>query len=227
MNIYDKTGVYTRNGEEFLFEFKTSLRAGEKVYFINAVSNLLIDDNYNSVLRDLIFDFFIVDVFTNVDTSWAFTNEDDEEDDVEKIDVISEMEDLISETNIVEIVTMNAEIGLIDELRNALDLNIEYRTGIHKNPISESLANLINTLDRKIGNFNMDTESMMDMMNMLSGISGELTADKMLEAYSKSDMYKKHNDELIEKREHHNAVIDEIIKSNNTITPALSPTYEV
>ena len=58
-----KLGVYNLNGEDFTFNFKTSLSAIEKVYFVNSVTESLIDDNYNYVLKDLIFDFYIVDVF--------------------------------------------------------------------------------------------------------------------------------------------------------------------
>lgn len=218
MSDYVKSGVYMRNGKDFSFNFKTSLRASEKAYFVNAVSELLIDDNYNSILRDLIFDFFIIDVFTNVDTSWAYANEEDE-NEVEKIDIIGEMEDLVYETNIVEIVMTNAEIGLIDELRNALDLNIEYRTGIHRNMIEESLSGLINTFERKIAD--IDFESIMEMSQILGDISDELTADKILEAYAKSDMYRSKNKKPSK-------------KSNSTkggkksaVTPLLSPEYEV
>lgn len=193
MSDYVKSSVYTRNGRDFSFNFKTSLRASEKVYFVNAVSELLIDDNYNSILRDLIFDFFIIDVFTNVDTSWAYANEEDE-NKAEKIDIVREMEGLVYETNIVDIVIANAEIGLIKELCHALDLNIEYRTGIHRNMIEESLSSLINTFEKKIAD--IDFENIMEMSQMLSGISGELTADKILEAYAKSDMYKSNNNKI-------------------------------
>ncbi len=187
MNLYDKTGVYTYNGEDHMFEFKTYLSASEKVYFVNSVSNLLIGENYNSVLRNLLADFFIIDVFTNVDTSWIFAGE---EDDNANIDVLGEMENLVYGTNIVEIVKSNDEYGIIEELEGSLDLNIEYRTGIHKNPITESLARLINTFEKKVGDFDMDGQNLMELASVLGGVSDEFTMENLLNAYAKSDMYK-------------------------------------
>ena len=187
MNMYDKSGVYVSNGEDFNFKFKTTLCASEKVYFVNSVTDLLIGENYNSVLRNLVFDFFVIDVFTDVDTSWIYIVEDDNDSDV---NILGEMESFVYNTNIVDIVRANDEYGVIDELMESLDLNIEYRTGIHKSPIIESIANLINAFERKVNDFDVDAESLIGMANMLGGISGELTADKLLEAYAKSDIYK-------------------------------------
>lgn len=215
---YEKSGTYNQNGESIQFSFNTMLRASEKVYFVNSVSELLIGENYNSILRDLLTSFFIIDVFTDVDTSWIYTNTgDDEEYD---IDYIAEMEDLVYGTNIVEIVLANIDDSLFQELCNAIDLNIEYRTGIHKNPITESLANLIDTLNRKIGDFS-DMESMAEMMNMFSGIADEFTMDNMIEAYGKSNMYKNHQKELSEGAARREAVV------KDGATTILSPAFEV
>jgi len=187
MNKYDKNGIYTYNGEDHMFEFKTYLSAGEKVYFVNSISNLLIGENYNSVLRSLLVDFFIIDVFTDVYTSWIYDNE---ENDGSDIDVLGEMENMVYGTNIVEIVKKNDECGIIEELEKSLDLNIEYRTGIHRNPINESLARLIDAFEKKVGDFNMDGQNLMDAISMLGGISDEFTMSNLLEAYEKSNMYK-------------------------------------
>ena len=169
-----RTGVYTYNGEEVSFNFYTSISAYDKVRFVNTVVNTLVDDNYISVIRNLIFDFEIIDVFTDIDTS--------------NIKDINAIEQFLEETNIVEIVKANIDSNVIEELNKAVDDNIEYRTGIHKNPISESLSNLLNTLEEKVSG--IDTEKMMEMAQIFSNVSGELTADKMLEAYSKSDLFK-------------------------------------
>ena len=42
---------------------------------------------------------------------------------------------------------------------------------------------------------------MMEIGKILSEVSGELTADKVLEAYAKSDMFKKNNRKLVEDNE--------------------------
>ena len=174
-----KTGVYNRNGEDFAFDFKTSLSAIDKVYFVNSVTESLIDDNYNYVLKDLIFDFYIVEVFCiDFDTSDILKSESP----------IENIENLFDETNIVDIIKANVDADVISELRDAVDLNIEYRTGIHSNPIAESLSSLLDTIESKIEG--VDIDSMMELAQKMNGISGELTPEKMLEAYANVDSFK-------------------------------------
>lgn len=181
MKDYDKKdAVYQRNGENFAFDFYTSLSAKNKVEFVNFVTGSLIDDNYNHVLKDLIFDFGIICIFTDVDVSYILNGECD--------DTITAIEELISETNIVDIVKANADFGVIEELTESVDLNIEYKTGIHRNLIDESLSSLIKTLEKNI--VNIDMNEIISVGQMLSGISSELTPAKILDAFAETDIYK-------------------------------------
>ena len=166
--------------------------------FVNSVTGLLVGDNYNSVIRDLAFDYNVISIFTDVDISKVT----DENNAIQ--DTLSAMEELVYETNIVEIVKANAVVGIIDELNKAVDDNIEYRTGIHKNPIAESLSNLLNTIESKVSD--IDTDNMMKMAQAISGMSGELTVDKMLEAYSKSDIFKEKYKDLAASKKKSNVV---------------------
>lgn len=192
-------GVYTDNDndEDIEFDFYTSIRATDKIKFVKFVIDTLIDNDYHPEIRDLIFDFAIVHVMTDVDVS----------DIIKSDNAVSIIEDFLDKTNIVEIVKANAP-DLIDELNKYIDDKIEFRTGIHKNPISEGLGHLLKTIDKKISD--IDTDSMMQMAQVFKGMSGEMTIDKMLEAYSKSDLFKKNHEETIANREKHNAEIDTI-----------------
>ena len=139
MNNEVKTGVYTIDDKDIPFAFYTSLSAYRKAQFVNSVSDMLIGDNYNYVIRDLAFDFCIVAIFTDIDTS----------DVQDADDGITAMEDFVDKFKpVVDIVKTNSADGVLDELHTAIDLNIEYRTGIHINPISSSLANLIDILTK-------------------------------------------------------------------------------
>lgn len=193
-----KVGIYTHNGKEVCFNFYTSLRAVDKIKFVDSVTGYLVGNNYNSVIKDMMFDFTIIDVFTDVDITKIINSDD----------AINMIEDLLDETNIVAIVKANAERGLIAELEKAVDDNIEYRTGIHKNPLTESLSSLVNTIERKLDG--IDTDAMMQMAQVISGMSGEMTPERMLEAYSKSDMFKERYAQLIADRESHNATINNV-----------------
>ena len=194
------TSVYTRNGEENSFNFYTSLRASDKITFVNSVSDMIVDTNYNSVVRNLIFDFMIINMFTDVDTSYIT--------DVDNQNAIDMIEDLIDETNIVDIVKENVDFGLIEELDKAVDNNIEYRTGIHKNPISEGLGKILDTLEKKLSIIN--TEELAQVSKIFNGIQGEFTMDKMIDAYSKSNVFKKKYEKMIDDKEKHIADIEAI-----------------
>ena len=47
-------------------------------------------------------------------------------------------------------------------------------------------------------------------MNIFNGIKGEFTMDKMIDAYSKSDVFQKKYDKMIENKEEHIANIEAI-----------------
>lgn len=181
MNNEIKTGVYTLDGEDTPFAFYTSLSAYRKAQFVNSVSDILVGDNYNYVIRDLAFDFCIVAIFTDIDTSDVQDTDDD----------ITAMEEFVDKFKpVVDIVKANSVDGVLDELHRAIDLNVEYRTGIHINPISSSLASLLDTIERKVDDIDLD--NMMDLAQAMTGISNELTADKLLDAYAKTNIFKEH-----------------------------------
>ena len=186
-----KMGVYTYmtdNGDKtHNFNFRTDLSVAEKLRFVNSVVDLVVDETrYNSVIRDLIFDFYIVDIMTDVDTkelkdSLAFLND---------------VEDFLLSTNIVEIVKANAFPTLFDELNDAVDKSIQYLTGIHPNPLNEALSSLLSTLEKKINE--VDLDSMMGMAQKLASMTGEFTPDSIVNAYMNNDMHKKNLDDIAE-----------------------------
>lgn len=193
MNKNVKMGVYTRNGEEISFNFHTSLRVADKIKFVNSVTSQVVNDTYNSVIRDLMFQYTIIDIFTDIDTSNIRTSNN-------PLDLI---ESLLEETNIVDIVVNNADDSLIDELSRAVDDNIEYLTGIHKNPIREGLGRLLYTVERKIAD--MDVSELTKAAKVIGNIQGDFTMEKMLDAYSKTDIFKERYAQILADRAAHDA----------------------
>ena len=189
------TGTYIKGDENFEFIFATDLSAYEKMDFVNSVTETLVDENYNSIVRDLIFDFYIVQSFTDVDVSFIGANEEGEPE----INPIILIEEFLEETNIVEIVKANVKDGLIEELNSAVDVNIEYRTGIHRNALNDALAGLVNTLERKLEGFDMGNA--MEMIEAFSGITGDFTPENVVNAYMNTDVAKKNVIELNEAKE--------------------------
>ena len=172
-----KNGVYFYNDETFNFDFATSLTMSEKVTFVNSVTNTVVGNNYNSLIRDMMFDNMIVQLFTNVGNFYF--------KDVE--DTVSAIEEFLEETSVAEIVKANMENGLLDELNKAVDKAIEYRTGIHPSPLSEALASLLSTIEKKINE--VDLTSMADMAQKFVGMTGELTPESVMNAYMNSDFH--------------------------------------
>jgi hypothetical protein len=180
-----KQGIYTYNDDNLTFEFYTDLPISKKLVFVNSVVDTIVsDDSYNSVIRDLMFDYMVVKVFTDVDMSFIQVK-DERGDEITDIDLL---EDFLLETNIVDIVKANAFPTLFEELNKAVDKAIEFKTGIHPSPLSEALSNLVSTLERKLDT--LDMSKAMEMANKLSGVTEELTTENLVKAYLQADTQK-------------------------------------
>lgn len=188
-----KMGNFDYNDEAYDFNFKTSLSAYDKMIFVKTVVDNIVDDNnYDFVIRDLIFDFAIIEVFTNIDTDFI-NMKDDDGDDINPIILI---EHFLEESNVVDIVKANMETGLLEELNHAIDLNVQYRTGIHPNPLNEALANLLSTLKKKVDE--VDLDSMMDMARKFASMTEDFTVENAINAYMNSDVHKENLAEIEE-----------------------------
>lgn len=186
-----KTGAYIYNEESYDFNFYTDLSAYDKMAFVNSVVNTLIDDdNYNSIVKDLIFDFTIVRLFTDIDTS--FINRRDDDGNI--INPIIMIEQFLENSNVVQIVRANASHVVFDELSIAVDKSIQYRTGIHTSPVSDALARLISTIEKKVNEIDLD--GAMDMVQKFTSMTGEFTPDSIVNAYMNSDIHKKNLAEI-------------------------------
>lgn len=186
-----KNGVFTYNDKDYNFDFATSLSAYEKQIFVKTVVNNIIDESgYDVVIRDLVFDFVIIEMFTNIDTS--FINMKDENGD--DINSIIPIEHFLVESNVVDVVKENMAAGLLDELNHAIDLNIQYLTGIKVNPLSEALASLVSTLEKRVNE--IDLESATDMARKFANMTEEFNLENIVGAYINSDVHKKNLEEI-------------------------------
>ena len=173
-----KMGTYFYNDESYNFEFATSLSASDKISFINSIVDTVVSNNYYTVIRDMLFDFAIVRTFTDIDTTFVKNSDS----------MIDTIEEFLNETNIVEIVKANMEIGLLEELNNAVDKAIEFRTGIHPSPLNDALASLLSTLEKKVNE--IDLGSAMSMAQKFAGMTDEFNLDNLVKAYMNSETHK-------------------------------------
>ena len=193
-------GTYIKGDESFNFTFKTNLTAFEKAKFVSAVTDVLVRDNYLSVLRDVIFDFYIINMFTDADVEYINSSSES----------IDEAERFLKETNIMDIIRANARDGLIDELNKAVDDNIEYNTRIHRNPLGDAFASLSSTLEKKVNE--LDMGGIMDIAKSFSGVAGDFTPENIVNAYLESDIAKQNAKELEEKKKEKVEIANEMAK---------------
>lgn len=190
-----KIGTYFHNDKSYNFNFATDLSAYRKMMFVNYVVNSIVgDDRYDYIVRDLIFDFSLVYIATDIDTS--FVRQTDDEGN--PINPIIFIEQFLEETSVVDIVKENMKDGLLDELNKAVDKLIEYRTGVHSSPLNEALASLVSALEKKVNGFDMG--SAMDMAQKFAGMIGELTPESVVKAYIDSDIHKNNLEEIAESK---------------------------
>jgi hypothetical protein len=206
-----KMGVYTcktENTEEtFEFKFYTDLTVTQKLLFTNSVTNLVVDENnYNSVIRDLVFDFYVIDIFTDIST----------EEFKQSPSFLNSVEQFLEETNIVDVVKANVIPALFEELNKAVDKAIEYKTGIHPSPIGDSFASLIKVIEKKVNE--IDLNDMMRMVQKFASMTGELTPESIVNAYMNTDIHKNNVIEIEEAKKQRAEFakdIDTAIKSIN------------
>ena len=212
-----KTGTYirvTENGEEtYNFNFYTNLLVYDKLRFVDSVVGTLVNETrYNSIIRDLVFDFEIIEKFTDVDTSLIYTNLDD---DGNPVDVISDVERFLFETNVVEIVKANVPPTLFDELNKAIDDNIAYLTGIQLNSLSDALTSLFSTFEKKMSE--VDMTGMMDIITKFVGMAGEFTPENVVNAYMNSDVHKQNLVEIEEAKKQRTELVESVGKTINVV----------
>lgn len=164
--------------QEVGFRYSTDLTASQKIAFVESVIGLLIDEDemdYNGIIRDLAFDYVMIAVFTDFDTSY--------------IDNLDEMEKVVKNTNIVEILKEEVSQDLIDELNKAIDQNIYYKTGINLHSVENSISDFVNIFNNFVKD--IDVDKIKESFDAVRNISNSLTVDKIVDAYTKSSLMNK------------------------------------
>lgn len=208
-----KMGAYAHNDELYNFNFATDLTAHDKVLFVRTVVDMLVDDdNYDSIIRDMIFDFAIVMLFTDIDTSFIKITDDDGEE----ASILIPIEQFLEETNVVDIVKANMKVGLLEELEKAVDKLIEYRTDIHPSPIGDAIASLVSTLENKIREVNLD--DMMGIAQKFVGMTDKLTPESLVNAYLDSDVHNQNLAEIAEAKKDKAKIAEDLDSAIKSVT---------
>jgi hypothetical protein len=189
MDSIVKTGSYTYKEKEYNFNFYTDINVLTKSAFVTGVTDVLVTEkHYNAVIRNVVLEYQILNVFTDIFAEEEIRNSlyVDEGSDFD----LNKLEDFMRDTQVANIVMANVKEGLIDELIEAVDKDIEYKTGIHRNPIGEAVAGLLGTLEQRVKD--IDIDGLMGFAEAFKGISGDdMTPEKLWDAYSKSEAFKR------------------------------------
>lgn len=212
MNAIVKSDIYTYDGKEIEMNYYTDISISNKMNFVSFVVSTVVGDGYYyPMLRDIIFDFQLVNFFSDVDTGI-----DDSTDDI-----FDRIEDFLDKTDVADILKANINFDVLVELNNSVDKAIEYRTGIHPSPIADALASLFDTIEQKFTG--VDMSSMTDMAKVFAKMQGDITPDKMLDAYADSDLFKLMHDDVVSKQRKRDIRMDEIRKEvNEVVSPSVA-----
>lgn len=187
---YDGMTTYvSANGVDIEFNYCYDIPMSQKIAFVDSVVNPVVgDDYYYPMIKDIMFDFRMIQFFTDIDT-----------DVVDGDDVIDQIVEFLESTNAADVVKVSVNFGVIQELYEAVDKAIEYKTGIHPSPIADGISSILNTLEQKFAGIDMD--AMTGMAKVFSKLQGDITPDKMLEAYANSDVFKKMHGDVVKKQD--------------------------
>lgn len=175
-----QTGSYYFDKKEHTYAFNTTMSLTDKIKFINLVTNaVIIDGSYYSLLKDTMFNYYIIRMLSNIDIAFLLSENENLDFDI--------LDNFLKSTGVAEHILNNIDSDLLRELDKSINDNIAYITGIKQDGIEQSIQRLIDKLNSKIDDF--DVTKMDKMTDIFSNIS-DITPEKMIDAYAKSELYK-------------------------------------
>lgn len=211
------TAMYVDNGNTVEFNCYLDIPMSRKLAFVDSVVNPVVgDDYYYPMLKDIMFDFRMIQFFTDIDT-----------DVVDGDDVIDQMVEFLESTNAADVVKVSVNFDVVQELYEAVDKAIEYKTGIHPSPIADGIASILDTLEQKFAGIDMD--AMTGMAKVFSKLQGDITPDKMLEAYANSDVFKKMHGDAVKRQDERDKKAEDrlnVVKGNVSLDASDIRSYE-
>lgn len=220
MSIKEYDGMTTyvsANGVDIEFNYCYDIPMSQKIAFVDSVVNPVVgDDYYYPMIKDIMFDFRMIQFFTDIDT-----------DVVDGDDVIDQIVEFLKSNDAADVVKASVNFDVVQELYEAVDKAIEYKTGIHPSPIADGIASILKMAEEKL--FSIDVDSANAMAKVLGNMQGNITPDKMLEAYANSDVFRKMHGDAVKKQGERDKKADDrlnIVKGNVSLDASDIQSYE-
>ena len=197
--------TYISNGEEIEFTYLANPSMSKKLSFVKSVVDTVCgDDYYYPMIKDMTFDFCLIEFFSDIVVA------DDNEDTIDYI------EEFLANNSAATVMKLGMDFDVVQELYDNVDKMIEYKTGIHPSPIADAISKVLDTLEQKFAG--IDVDAMSGMANVFGKLQGDITPEKMLEVYAKSDVFKKQAKEVVENQKKRDAAMEKVrenAKKNN------------
>lgn len=204
---YDGMTTYTnvRNGATTEFNYCYDIPMSQKIAFVDSVVNPVVgDDYYYPMIKDIMFEFRMIQFFTDIDT-----------DVVDGDDVIDQIVKFLESNDAADVIKVSVNFDVVQGLYDAVDKAIEYKTGIHPSPIADGIASILKMAEKKL--YSIDVDSANAMAKVFGNMQGNITPDKMLEAYANSDVFKKMHGDVVKKQDERDKKAEDrlnIVKGN-------------
>lgn len=204
---YDGMTTYTnvRNGATTEFNYCYDIPMSQKIAFVDSVVNPVVgDDYYYPMIKDIMFEFRMIQFFTDIDT-----------DVVDGDDVIDQIVKFLESNDAADVIKVSVNFDVVQGLYDAVDKAIEYKTGIHPSPIADGIASILKMAEKKLSSIDVDSANA--MAKVFGNMQGNITPDKMLEAYANSDVFKKMHGDVVKKQDERDKKAEDrlnIVKGN-------------
>ena len=188
---FDMTEVYTYKGQDVEFHYATTATYLEQAAFVDAATQSVIQSgNYIPLLKDIMFNLKLVQMFTDIDMRQFYV------DDQFSLDAFEAFDNETGVSTMLKVALIDNEVMI--NLMQSIDDNIAYRTGIRRDEISTAIVELIRTLAQKIDSLGdgIETSAVNEFMKKFneSGFDGE----SLVDAYLNSEQYKKNVAEVVD-----------------------------
>ena len=171
--------VYTDKTKEepVKFRFNTKPTLQEKAVFVATVSDAVVADHYLPFIKNEMIDFSIIGLFTDIDVSYVYHKDVDDPDEATTLDKI---EEFLERTDAVGFVKWMWPEGLYEELVDAVDADIAFKSGVRVSKTEQALTSLLTSAQKIVDAINV--EGLNKAMEGLPAIAN-ITADDIVQAY--------------------------------------------
>lgn len=139
---YNMTGQFTYKDETYDVKYTDTLTTFEKLQFINNTVSWVVGEDYRPILKRFAYRYNLC-LLSDVDFN-QFVSADENGNN------IAELIEFIDNADLPDMIEAELDTAVVNELKENIDLDIEYRTGIHRDSISSAVSDLINKFSKKM-----------------------------------------------------------------------------